>query len=78
MRERNLKKLNKDSLKRAFLIMAGVIELTAAVVGGALIGMYLGSKTGKSGLFIGIFTLLGFAGGTYNMFKILNRKNKND
>jgi len=49
------------------------MDLVGMVVGGAIIGVLLDKKLKTSGLLIAVFTLLGFFGGIFQMWKIMKR-----
>ena len=70
------KKSTQNSFQRALIYLAVGTELAAAVIAGAFIGMYLDRKFNSGGIFIGIFILLGFVAGVYNMIRILQKGEK--
>lgn len=68
-----MKEKRKGSFEKAFYYIAAGTELAASVIGGAFIGMFLDSKFGGKGLFLSIFTFVGFVAGVYNMVRIITR-----
>lgn len=60
-------------MKKALLYWAAVMELAGMVIGGALIGKWLDNMCNGNGVFTGILTFLGFAGGVWQMTKIMQK-----
>jgi F0F1-type ATP synthase assembly protein I len=60
-------------VKKVLIYWAAVLDLVGMVVGGAIIGVFLDKKLKTSGILIAVFTLLGFFGGIFQMWKIMKR-----
>ncbi len=71
-----MKENSSNTFQRGLLYIAAGTELAAAVTGGALLGYFLDKKWGTEGLCIGIFILIGFTAGVYNLLIILRKAGK--